>query len=128
MLTQAFLNDIASLNLIYEVILQFFAHVRTRKLTINWFNTCCVMANPMTGSPSRMSHVTIAEFPSSAWMVTLSGADKLSEDDKNKRHEGIKGADVTYRKTSCTYSPILMIKNIKTVENVLECALHALST
>ncbi len=32
MLTQAFLNDIASLNLIYEVILQFFAHVKDSKI------------------------------------------------------------------------------------------------
>lgn len=53
------------------------------------------MANPMTGSPSKMSHVTIAEFPSSALMVTLSGADKLSED--GKKDKGIKGTDLTYK-------------------------------
>ncbi len=83
-----------------------FCTCKDPKLTRNWFNTCWVMANPMTGSPSRMSHVTIAEFPSSALMVTLSGADKLSEDDKNKGDKGIKGADVTYCKISCTYCPI----------------------
>lgn len=62
-----------------------FCTCKDSKLTINWFNTCWVMANPMTGSPSRMSHVTIAEFPSSALMVTLSGADKLSEDEKKTK-------------------------------------------
>lgn len=40
--------------------------------------TCCVMAKPMTGSPSGMSHVTTAEFAFTAVMVTLTGGDKLS--------------------------------------------------
>lgn len=40
--------------------------------------TCCVMAKPMTGSPSGMSHVTTAEFAFTALMVTLTGGDKLS--------------------------------------------------
>ena len=40
--------------------------------------TCCVMAKPMTESPSGMSHVTTAEFAFSALMVTLTGGDKLS--------------------------------------------------
>lgn len=56
-----------------------FCTCKDSEWTINRFNTCWVIANPMTGSPSRISHVTIAEFPSSGVMVTLSGADKLSE-------------------------------------------------
>lgn len=32
----------------------------------------------MTGSPSGMSHVTIAEFAFTALIVTLTGGDKLS--------------------------------------------------
>lgn len=36
------------------------------------------MANPMTGSPSKISHVTTAELTSSSLMVTLSGADSAA--------------------------------------------------
>ncbi len=39
--------------------------------------TCCVMANPMTGSPSGMSHVTTAKLPFRSLMDTFTGA-KLS--------------------------------------------------
>ena len=57
-------------------------------LSMYWYiSTCCVMAKPMTGSPSKMSHVTTAELPSKVLMVTLSGADKLSEDKSHKRRE-----------------------------------------
>lgn len=40
--------------------------------------TCCVTANPMTGSPSKISHVTTAELTSISLMVTLSGADSVA--------------------------------------------------
>lgn len=40
--------------------------------------TCCVMAKPMTGSPSGMSQVTRAEFALTAVMLALTGGDKLS--------------------------------------------------
>lgn len=38
-------------------------------------------ANPMTGSPSRISHVTTAELTSISLMVTLSGADSRVSDE-----------------------------------------------
>lgn len=46
--------------------------------------TCCVMAKPMTGSPSGMSHDTTAEFAFTSLMVTLTGGDKLSAEIKIK--------------------------------------------
>lgn len=47
--------------------------------------TCCVMAKPITGSPSGMSHVTTAEVAFTALMVTLTGGDKLSANTQRER-------------------------------------------
>lgn len=52
-----------------------------------YIGTCCVMANPMTGSPSKISHVTTAALPSKVLMVTFSGADRLSEDKSHKSRD-----------------------------------------
>ena len=52
--------------------------------------TCCVIAKPMTGSPSGMSHVTTAEFAFTALMVTLTGGDKLSADTERERERNKK--------------------------------------
>lgn len=52
--------------------------------------TCCVIAKPMTGSPSGMSHVTTAEFAFTALMVTLTGGDKLSADTQRERERETK--------------------------------------
>lgn len=49
--------------------------------------TCCVIAKPMTGSPSGMSHVTTAEFAFTALMVTLTGGDKLSADTQREKQK-----------------------------------------
>lgn len=51
--------------------------------------TCCVMAKPMTGSPSGMSHDTTAEFAFTSLMVTLTGGDKLSAAIKTEREEKV---------------------------------------
>lgn len=51
--------------------------------------TCCVMAKPMTGSPSGMSHDTTAEFAFTSLMVTLTGGDKLSAEIKTEREEKV---------------------------------------
>lgn len=49
--------------------------------------TCCVMAKPMTGSPSGMSHDTTAEFAFTSLMVTLTGGDKLSAETERERRK-----------------------------------------
>lgn len=51
-------------------------------------HTCWVTAKPMTGSPSRISHVTTAELTSISRMVTLSGADsRVSDDNVQPKNE-----------------------------------------
>ena len=49
------------------------------------------MANPITGSPSKISHVTKAEFTPFNSMVTLSGADRVSGEKGNSQSGSCQG-------------------------------------
>lgn len=74
--------------------------------------TCCVTANPMTGSPSKISHVTTAELTSISLMVTLSGADSVASVSR-RGNKSLKTANEYYtllhiREISSTLLPLLV--------------------